>query len=227
LLVTEDLAMAVYLPAVAVMLAGSGLLAGVISIAGALIGVILILTVALRFGRSISRMLGSHADETLLLGVLGTTLVVAGVAEEARISSAVGAFLVGIALSGPVSRRAAALVLPLRDMFAAIFFVFFGFEIDPGGLPGVAGPAIALGIVTMATKLSTGWWMARRAGIGPAGRRRAATVLIARGEFSIVIANLGVNASLHPDLGPLAAAYVLLLAVVGPVLTRVVDWQPP
>ncbi len=227
LLVTEDLAMAVYLPAVAVMLAGSGLLAGVASIAGALLGVILILAVALRFGQSISRMLGSHADETLLLGVLGTTLVVAGVAEEARISSAVGAFLVGIALSGPVSRRAAALVLPLRDLFAAIFFLFFGFEIDPGGLPAVAGPAIALGVITTATKLGTGWWAARRAGIGPAGRRRAATVLVARGEFSIVIANLGVNASLHPDLGPLAAAYVLLLAVIGPVLTRVVDWQPP
>lgn len=42
--------------------------------------------------------------------------------------------------------------------------------------------------------------------------------LVARGEFSIVIAGLG--AGLDPRLGPLSAAYVLLLAVIGPILTR-------
>ena len=223
LLVVEDLAMAVYLPAVAVMLAGQSLAAGAASISVALLGVLAILMVALRYGGAISRVVGSHSDEALLLGVLGLTLVVAGAAEQARISSAVGAFLVGIALSGPVSRRAAALVLPLRDLFAAIFFLFFGFEIDPSVLPAVAIPAVALAVVTGATKFGTGWWAARRAGIGRAGRRRAGAVLVARGEFSIVIANLGVTASLHPDLGPLAAAYVLILAVTGPILARLTD----
>jgi CPA2 family monovalent cation:H+ antiporter-2 len=43
---------------------------------------------------------------------------------------------------------------------------------------------------------------------------------VARGEFSIVIAGLGVSAGLEPQLGPLSAAYVLLLAVLGPVLAR-------
>jgi CPA2 family monovalent cation:H+ antiporter-2 len=43
---------------------------------------------------------------------------------------------------------------------------------------------------------------------------------VARGEFSIVIAGLGVGAGLHPQLGPFAAAYVLILAVAGPVVAR-------
>jgi monovalent cation:H+ antiporter-2, CPA2 family len=47
------------------------------------------------------------------------------------------------------------------------------------------------------------------------GRLRAGMALVASGEFSIVIARLG--ASLEPQLGPLSAAYVLLLAVLGPI----------
>jgi CPA2 family monovalent cation:H+ antiporter-2 len=47
-------------------------------------------------------------------------------------------------------------------------------------------------------------------------------VLVARGEFSVVIAGLGVDAGLEPRLGSLTAAYVLMLAVLGPVLARLV-----
>jgi CPA2 family monovalent cation:H+ antiporter-2 len=73
------------------------------------------------------------------------------------------------------------------------------------------------------TKLAAGWWAARRAGIGLAGRLRAGTVLVARGEFSIVIAGLAVAAGLQARLGPLATAYVLALAVLGPLVTRAAD----
>ena len=50
-------------------------------------------------------------------------------------------------------------------------------------------------------------------------------LLIARGEFSIVIAGLG--GAVEPRLGPLAAAYVLLLAILGPVLARVMEQLAP
>jgi CPA2 family monovalent cation:H+ antiporter-2 len=109
---------------------------------------------------------------------------------------------------------------PLRDLFAAMFFLFFGLEIDPATLPPVLLKAVVLGIVTGLTKLVTGWWAARRAGIDQAGALRAGGALVARGEFSIVIAGLGVSAGLEPQLGPLSAAYVLLLAVLGPILAR-------
>lgn len=220
ILVMEDLAMAVYLPVVAVLLAGGSVAAGIVSVTAALAAVAVVLFVALRHGATVSRAVLSRSDEALLLGVLGMTLVVAGLAAQLQVSAAVGAFLVGIALGGAAQERASLLVSPLRDLFAAAFFLFFGLQIDPGSLLPVAGVALTLAVVTAATKLATGWWAARRAGIARPGRIRAGTALIARGEFSIVIAGLGVGAGIEPQLGPVAAAYVLLLAVAGPVVTR-------
>lgn len=222
ILVMEDLAMAVYLPVVAALLTGGALLAGLPSVGIALATVALVLFVALRHGGVLSRALFSHSDEALLLGVLGTTLVVAGVAAQLQVSAAVGAFLVGIALGGAVQERASLLVGPLRDLFAAAFFLFFGLQIDPAELVPVAGVAVVLAAVTAGTKVITGWWAAKRMGIARPGRLRAGTALIARGEFSIVIAGLGVSAGIEPALGPVAAAYVLLLAIAGPVAARYV-----
>jgi monovalent cation:H+ antiporter-2, CPA2 family len=98
------------------------------------------------------------------------------------------------------------------------FFFFFGLEIDPATLVPALPFAVALGVVTGATKVLTGYWAARKAGIDRRGRLRAGIELIARGEFSIVIAGLGV--SIEPLLGPLSAAYVLFLAIMGPFLAR-------
>jgi CPA2 family monovalent cation:H+ antiporter-2 len=174
----------------------------------------------------VSRWLSSPSDEVLLLTVLGTTLLVAGIAERFRVSAAVGAFLVGVALSGSVSERASTLIRPLRDLFAATFFLFFALQVDPGELPSALGVAAALALVTAATKVGSGWWAAARQGIGRRGRARAGATLIARGEFSIVIAGLAAGGP-PADLAGVAAAYVLLLAVIGPVLTRYADSLVP
>jgi CPA2 family monovalent cation:H+ antiporter-2 len=220
LLVIEDLVMAFYLPFVAVLLTGSGLATGAGSIAIALTAAVGTLVIAVRFGPRLSTILGHESNEVLLLTVLGTVLLVAGAAESIKVSAAVGAFLVGIALSDQVAHRSTELIMPLRDLFAAVFFVFFGLQIDAAALPGVALVAILLAVVTAATKVWTGWWAAARAGVGVPGRVRAGTAIVARGEFSIVIAGIAVAEGVEPDLGPLAAAYVLLLAVTGPLLTR-------
>ncbi|MDP8970301.1 MAG: cation:proton antiporter, partial [Actinomycetota bacterium] len=217
ILVMEDLAMAVYLPVVAVLLVGGGMLAGLTSLLVALATVTGVLLVALRYGEPISRAMFSRSDEVVLLTTFGLVLLVAGVAQRLQVSSAIGAFLVGIALSGPVAERARDLLGPLRDLFAAVFFVFFGLQLDPAAIPSVAAAALALGAVTAVTKLATGWWAARRVGVLTRGRWRAGATLIARGEFSIVIAGLGLAAGLDERLGALAAAYVLLMAVLGPV----------
>ncbi len=112
------------------------------------------------------------------------------------------------------------LLAPLRDLFAATFFFFFGLQIDPATLPSALLTAVSLGFVTALTKVLTGYFAARRLGVDRPGRLRAGMALVARGEFSIVIAGLG--AGLEPQLRPLAAAYVLFLAVLGPVLARAV-----
>lgn len=223
ILVFEDLAMAVYLPIVGVVLAGGALWSGLVSVTVALMVVVVVLVAAVRQGERFSRWVTSDSDEVLLLSVFGITLVVAGLAEEVQVSAAVGAFLVGIALSGPVSVRAGQLIEPLRDLFAATFFLFFSLQIDPADLPGALAPAVALAVVTALTKLGSTWWAARRAGIRSAGRWRAATEMIARGEFSIILAGLGVAAGVDAQLGPVAAAYVLVLASAGPIITRFAD----
>jgi monovalent cation:H+ antiporter-2, CPA2 family len=230
ILVIEDLVMAVYLPLVAVLLVGAGMAAGMVSLAIAVTTAIVVLVLAMRYGETMSRYISSTSDEVVVLTVFGLIVLVAGIAQQLQVSSAVGAFLVGIALSGPVAERARQLLSPLRDLFAAVFFVFFGLQIDPGGIPAVAGIAVVLGVVTGATKVLTGWYAARRAGVQTRGRFRAGATLIARGEFSIVIAGLGVAAGVESQLGTLAAAYVLLMAIAGPLAARWVEpivqgWQ--
>jgi len=222
-LVLEDLAMAAYLPLVGIVLAGTSLLAATVSLGVALGATVVVLVFALRFGHLVSRALSSRSDEALLLGLLGSTLLVGGLAEQAGVSAAVGAFLVGIAVSGPVQERASELVRPLRDVFAAIFFLVFSLRIDPSDLPPVAFAALALAVVTAGSKMASAWYSTARAGVAARGRVRAGTVLIARGEFSIVIAELGTAAGLDPRLAALAAAYVLVMATAGPVLTRSAD----
>ncbi|MGH9168966.1 MAG: cation:proton antiporter, partial [Acidimicrobiia bacterium] len=227
LLVMEDLVMAVYLPTVAALLLGAGVATAVLSVGAAVAAAAIFLVLSVRLGPTISRWVFSPSDEALLLTIFGLALLVAGIAERLQVSAAVGAFLVGIGISGPAAERAQTLLTPLRDLFGAVFFVFFGLSIDPGEIPPVLLPAVALAVVGVLTKGATGWWSATRIGVGTRARLRAAGLLVARGEFSLVIAALGLAGGARPDLGPLTAAYVLLLAVAGPLLVRISDAVGP
>lgn len=223
ILVIEDLVMAFYLPLTAGLLAGGSALATGTSVLTAVIAVVVVMAAARWLGPAFSRLILTESSEVLLFTVLGLTLLIAGIAEELQVSAAVGAFLVGIALSGPAAERSEPLLLPLRDLFAAAFFVFFGLQIDLGAVPSALPVAGALAAVTAATKLFTGWWAAGRAGVGPRGRWRAGATLVARGEFSVIIAGLATVAGVGDDLAAVTAAYVLILAVAGPVVARVID----
>lgn len=221
-LVLEDLAMALFLPLLVVALAGGGPLSAAGGVALAVGAVVLVLVAAQRHGHRLGRLLTHDDDEQVLLRLVGLTLLVAGLAQSVGASAAVGAFLVGLALPASFADRARTILGPLRDLFAATFFVAFGLSTDPGAILPVLPAAIALALVTTGTKIGTGWYAARREGVAVPGRLRAGTALVARGEFSIVIAGLAVAAGI-PEVGPLATGYVLLLAVTGPLLTRFVD----
>jgi len=197
-----------YLPILTAVLAGTGLLGGSAALAIAAVTVAVVLFVALRYG-GVEAFIGSPSQEVLLLKVLGLTVLVAGVAQQLQVSAAVGAFLVGIALSGPLAHT-------------VVSFAFFGLQTDPAALPSVAGVAFLLAVAGIVTKYTTGCLAARRAGIGRTGRARAGAALIPRGEFNIVIAGLAVAAGAHASLGPLAAAYVLILAVTATLAARAV-----
>jgi CPA2 family monovalent cation:H+ antiporter-2 len=145
ILVMEDLAMAIYLPIVAVLLAGGGPAGMALSVFLAVASVSLVLLEAVKYGHALSVLVAHESDEIILLTTFGAILVVAGVSQWLHVSAAIGAFLVGIAVSGPMTEQTRRLLAPLRDLFAATFFFFFGLQIDPVTLTPVLLFAVLLG----------------------------------------------------------------------------------
>jgi CPA2 family monovalent cation:H+ antiporter-2 len=171
-----------------------------------------------RWGHHVGRLVEHPDSEQLLLRVLGITLMVAAVAETLHASAAVGAFLVGLTLTGATADRARRVLGPLRDLFAAIFFLAIGLSVDPHELLPMLPVALALAAVTAATKVVTGVFAARRDGVARRGQLRAGTALIARGEFSLII--IGLVGTSIPEVAALATSYVFIMAIAGPVLAR-------
>lgn len=217
-LVLEDFAMAAYLPFFAVMASGGGWLravGGTVLAVGALLAAF---AASFRWGHHVGRLVEHPDSEQLLLRVLGVTLIVAALAESLHASAAVGAFMVGLTLTRATAQRTREVLGPLRDLFAAIFFLAIGFSVDPQELIPMLPAALILATVTAATKVITGVFAARRDGVARRGQLRAGTALIARGEFSLVI--IGLAGTSIPAVAALATSYVFIMAIVGPVLTR-------
>ncbi|SFS95572.1 cation:proton antiporter [Saccharopolyspora flava] len=224
ILVFEDLAMAVYLPILTALLAGVSFIGGLTAVGVSLLVITVVLVIALRFGKYVSAIVDSPDPEVFLLRLLGAALLVAGLASELQVSAAVGSFLLGIAISGSTAQNATRMLEPLRDLFAAVFFVVFGLNTDPELIPPVLPIALGLAVLTVVTKVLTGWIAARMQGVARMGRLRAGAALVARGEFSIVIAGLAVSSgAVNGQMAALSTAYVLLMAILGPVAARVVE----
>jgi CPA2 family monovalent cation:H+ antiporter-2 len=217
-LVLEDFAMAAYLPLLTVLASGGTWRQALLWMVVALGALALAFLVSYRWSQQVGRILAHPEDEQLLLRILGLTLIVAAVAEHLHASAAVGAFLVGLTLTGTTADRARTVLTPLRDLFAAVFFVSIGLTVAPADLLPMLPAAVALAAVTAVTKIITGAYAAHREGAARRGRLRAGTALIARGEFSLVVIGL-VGSGVGP-LGAVATPYVFVLAIVGPLLTR-------
>ena len=221
--VIEDFVMALYLPFLAALLLGGDVFGSILAALIAVIVVVAVLAIGTRVEVGVSRAIFSRSDEALLLSILGFAFLIAGVAEVAKFSAVVGALLAGILLSGPAARNAQALVRPLRDLFAAFFFVFIGLSIDPSTIPPVLGWAVLVGVVTAATKVLTGWWAGRS--LEPDRRARAVVgaALVPRGEFALAIAGLAAGSAVDERLGPFTVAYVIITIVIGSIATRILS----
>lgn len=215
-LVLEDFAMAAYLPLLAVLAAGGAWWHAVAGMAIAMAALALAFVASYRWGHMVASLVPPDS-ELLLLRVLGVALLVAGLAEYVHVSAAVGAFLVGMTLTGESANRAREVLSPLRDLFAAIFFVSIGLIVEPVSLIPMLPLAVALALVTAATKVLSGMYAARREGVGRAGQLRAGTALIVRGEFSLVI--IALVGTEIPVIESVAMPYVFVLAFFGPVAT--------
>lgn len=220
--VLEDFALAIYLPVLAVAAADGAWWQAVLGVLVALGVLLSALLASRRWGHRIGGLLSHPEPEQFLLRVLGITLLVAAIAELINISAGVGAFLVGLSLTGEITDRVREVLTPLRDVFAAAFFLAIGLTIDPADLLSVLPSALALAVVTAITKVLAGAFAARRDAVDRQGQLRAGTALIARGEFSVVVIGL-VGTAVDPQLRALVAAYLLILAIAGPIITRFVD----
>ncbi|GAB3831976.1 cation:proton antiporter [Dactylosporangium cerinum] len=225
-IVVEDLFLALYLAALQPVLGGAHEPAEMALQAAKAFGFLLALAAVARFGtRLVGRLIAVRDNELLVITFLGAAVLVAGVSELLGVADAIGAFMVGLILAGTDSApRIRDLVHPLRDAFAAIFFFAFGLAIDPGDVASVAGPVAAAAALTIAMNLAAGLVAARLHGFGPQPAANVAATLLARGEFALILAAMAAAAGLDRRLAPFIAGYVLVLAVLGPVIADRSGW---
>lgn len=218
-LVIEDLVLAPYLPLLTALAAGYGLVTGFFSVTFAALVTALALLLAVRGENALGKLLNTQAQGGLLLTVFGFTLFAAGSAELVGFSSAVAAFLVGLVLTGEVAQAVRLRLAPLRDLFAAIFFLFFGLSVAPSEIIPVLPLALLLAGLGIAGKLFVGWNIAHDISDRSAWKR-AGAFLIPRGEFSIVISALAAGTWFGGQLQALTMAYVLLTSIAASIALR-------
>jgi CPA2 family monovalent cation:H+ antiporter-2 len=237
ILVFEDLAMAVYLPILTATLAGVSFLGGMQTVGVSLAVVTVVLLVALRHGHHVSKAVHSENSEVFLLNLLGAALLVSGLAAALQVSAAVGAFMLGIAISGATAHSATRILDRCGTCSPPSFSWRSGSTptLPPsrrcwrGRLSSRCSPPPPRSSPEpgrQACRHRASRTLPRRgrqADIARPGRFRAAA-LIARGEFSIVIAGLAVTSGVvEAELAALATAYVLIMAVIGPLAARYIE----
>ncbi len=181
---------------------------------------LLVMTAIARWGaKFVGRLIATPDDELLTVCFVGLAVLSAGVAEKVGVSDAIGAFMIGLVLAETtVAHRIERLVLPLRDAFAAVFFFAFGLTIDPSDAGDVIAPVLVAVVLSLVLNVAAGLIAARMQGYGRGPAANIGLTVLGRGEFSLILATLAVEAGLDARIGPFVGFYVLILALVAPVL---------
>ena len=219
IIVVEDVFLAFYLALLAPILGDSEGAAETILAVGVAMGFLLGLFALARWGARVVRPVIDAGDSELTTVLLvGFGVFVAGFAHSAGASEAVGALLAGMVVAGAgLGRRLERLIVPLRDVFAAIFFFWFGMTIAPSALGSIAVPVAVAVVVTVVFNVIAGIVAARVYGYGREAAANTALLLMSRGEFELILASLAVAAGLDSRVAPFAALYVLVLSILSPV----------
>ncbi|MBL6454904.1 cation:proton antiporter [Belnapia sp. T6] len=169
---------------------------------------------------------GLRSRELFSLAALVAALGVAFVAYAAfGVSFALGAFLSGLVLGqSALSQKAAEQTLPLRDAFAVLFFVSVGMLFDPAILLREPVAVLAAALVVMFGKSAAAWGIARLRGMSQGEALMIAASLAQIGEFSFILAGLGVAERVMPAVGrDLVLAVALLTIALNPVMFWLAD----
>lgn len=218
--VVEDIFIAIYLAIVSVVLSGETELWPVVGkLTVAFLFLVVMFTLARFGGRYVSRLFRTKDDELFTILFFGLAVLFAGIGEILGVTDAIGAFLIGLVLGATKYRnKIEHIAIPLRDVFAAFFFLNFGLELDLAKFPSVLGPVLIAVAMTIVLNILAGQFVAWINGFGPQAGINTTVILQNRGEFALILATLSISAGLDPRIVPFAGLYVLIMAVLGPIL---------
>jgi CPA2 family monovalent cation:H+ antiporter-2 len=219
ILVIEDLFLALYLPILSAILLSVSLYTGLITTSLAFIIVGLALMIGAReFKIKNSKTLFGE-NVTLLLIIFGAAVLASGLANYFGFSGAIAAFLLGLLISGDLAVIARVRLAPLRDLFAAMFFLFFGINTDPAKIPSVILYALLFAMLSLISKAITAKIASKDI------KEKNSTLIIttllnARGEFSLLIATIATVASFGEELQALTISYVLASTIISSIMLK-------
>jgi monovalent cation:H+ antiporter-2, CPA2 family len=219
----EDVFLAFYLSIVSgIVLSGATSLGEVLTSVGLSLAFILgLIFVGMKATPLLNRVFRIPSNEVFLLVVFACLFLLAGFGETIHVAEAIGALLLGLVLADTEhSERIERLIVPFRDFFGALFFFGFGLTIDPFALGGAVWPALGAVALTIVGNVAAGMLAGRSSNLSMPASLNTGLTIVSRGEFSIIMANLAKAGGLAPVLQPFAALYVLILAVLGPLLTK-------
>jgi CPA2 family monovalent cation:H+ antiporter-2 len=223
IMVFEDIFMALYLSFLSgyLLFQKAAFSSVFLSSLAVMIFVFFLLLGARRLSVYLNRLLSIHSGEVFTVLAFALILLAAFLADVLHVTEAAGALLLGLVLAETLhAKRLIQIFAPLRDLFGGVFFLSFGMNIDYHQFAAVSGIAVMMTFATIAGNLLAGYLSARACGYrGPAAANIACTI-IARGEFSVVVAGLAATAGMVGIMQPFAALYVLLLALASPVLAK-------
>ncbi|HFK1452218.1 TPA: cation:proton antiporter [Bacillus pacificus] len=219
----EDIFLAVYLSVVSGLVLGdhASFLGAFTSIGIALGYMLLFFIVARKATPLLNKLLNISSDEIFIIVVFASLFFIAGFSETIHVAEAIGALLLGLVFSETEhSDRIEHLVVPFRDFFGAIFFFSFGLSIDPFSLGGAIWLTLGAVLLTIIGNFVAGMIAGRQAGLSHKASTNIGLTIVSRGEFSIIMANIGIAGGLMSVLKPFSALYVLILSILGPLLTK-------
>ena len=218
--VVEDIFIAIYLAIVSVVLSGETDFWPIVAkLAIAFTFLVVMFTIARWGGRYVSKLFHTKDDELFTILFFGFAVLFAGIGEVLGVTDAIGAFLIGLVLGATKYRnKIEHIAIPLRDVFAAFFFLNFGLALNAAQFPSVVVPVLLAVLLTIVLNILAGQFVAWINGMGVQAGINTTVILQNRGEFALILATLSLSAGLDERIQPFAGLYVLIMAVLGPIL---------
>jgi CPA2 family monovalent cation:H+ antiporter-2 len=188
----------------------------------------LVLMTIIGFGlipRLLKRIAATRSSELFLLAIIGLSIASAVAAVQFGVSAAIGAFIAGLIIGQSIyARQAFADILPLRDIFSALFFVSLGMLANTGYAAANPSTITVVVLVTVLVKFSVIFTIIRLFGYPLKTTLLAGLGLIQIGEFSFVLAGVGLNSAIiTEDIYSIVLVSAIITMILTPFAIKLAD----